>query len=469
MNTVKHRTVYSCTACGSVQPKWFGRCPQCGEWNSASEELDQSGEPRASTLSTARMKGRAPVPVTAIGENQCDRLSTGMAEVDRTLGGGVLPGAASLLGGEPGIGKSTLLLQICNGIARQYGPVLYVSGEESLSQIKLRADRIEAHSPEILVKAETQVEEIIATIRTLRPHLAVIDSIQSTYWGDLGAAPGSVGQVRDCSALLVRLAKESGIPVMLVGQVTKEGSLAGPKVMEHLVDVVLYFEGDQHYTYRILRVTKNRFGSSHEIGVFEMTSKGLREVSNASMTFLGEGFNRPAGSLVAVTLQGNRPLLIEVQALVTPFHGYGFPRRTCSGGDPNRLAMILAVLEKRLGIPFGTKDVFINVTGGIRLDEPAADLAFALAMVSSDRDQPLPSRTAVFGEMGLSGEIRGVKGAEQRVTEACQLGFTRHIFPAANSRDIHLAEIERSESTGVESLIEAIEIAFGGEADPGFQ
>ncbi|MFH1744351.1 MAG: DNA repair protein RadA [bacterium] len=463
---MKRRTIYACTDCGGVQPKWFGRCPQCGAWNSASEEVEESSEPRASTLSSTQMRGKAPIQVTDIVENHTGWISTGLTEVDRTLGGGILPGVSILLGGEPGIGKSTLLLQICDGVAQRHGPVLYTTGEESLAQIKLRADRTGIRSPDILIKAETRVEEIIATIRSVRPQLAVVDSIQTTHWGELGAAPGSVGQVRDCSALLIRLAKETGIPVVLVGQVTKEGSIAGPKVMEHLVDAVVYFEGDQHYTYRILRVTKNRFGSTHEIGVFEMTGKGLREVSNASVAFLGEGLARPPGSLVTVTLQGNRPLLLEVQALVTPFHGYGIPRRTCSGGDPTRLAMILAVLEKRLGIPFGTKDVFMNVTGGIRLDEPAADLAVAVAIVSSDRDQPLPPGTVVFGEMGLSGEIRGVKGADQRVAEACQLGFTRQILPAANMKEVRLAEILRSEPIGVESLIEAIETVFSHESDP---
>ncbi len=409
------------------------------------------------------MKGNAPVSITEAAGDETARLVTGLSEVDRTLGGGLLPGAALLLGGEPGIGKSTILLQICDAVAQQYGTVVYITGEESLSQIRLRAERMGVQSPNTLVKAETRLEEIVATIRTLRPCLAVVDSIQTTYWSELGAAPGSVGQVRDCSAILIRLAKETGTPVILVGQVTKEGSIAGPKVMEHLVDVVLYFEGDQHYTYRILRVTKNRFGSTHEIGVFEMTGKGLREVDDASMAFLGKGFSRPPGSLVTVILQGNRPLLLEVQALVTPFHGYGFPRRTCSGGDPNRIAMILAVLEKRLGIPFGAKDVFINVTGGFRLDEPDSDLALALAMVSSDRDEALPSRTVVFGELGLSGEVRGVKGAEQRVAEACQLGFTSQIMPAANLRDVETASIEQAAPQGVESLLQAIERGFGAE------
>lgn len=458
---MKRRTVYACAACGNTQPKWFGRCPQCSEWNTASEEVvEEHPDTRGAVLSSPGGMGISPVPLTHITDNQIGHLSTGLNEVDRALSGGILPGATLLLGGEPGIGKSTLLLQICEGIARNSGHVLYTTGEESLSQIKLRADRIGAQSENLLVKAETRVEEILATIREVRPYLAVVDSIQTTYWSELSAAPGSVGQVRDCSALLIRTAKETGIPIILVGQVTKDGSIAGPKVMEHLVDAVLYFEGDQHYTYRILRVTKNRFGSTHEIGVFEMTGRGLQEVSNASMAFLGEGVNKPPGSLVTVTLQGNRPLLIEVQALVTPFHGYGIPRRTCSGADPTRLAMILAVLEKRLGIPFGTKDVFMNVTGGIHLDEPSADLAVGMAIVSSDRDQVLPARTVVFGEMGLSGEIRGVKGAEQRVAEACQLGFIHQIVPSANLREIQLAQIAQAQCTGVESVTEAIERIF---------
>ncbi len=431
----KPKSVFACSSCGHSQPKWFGRCPQCEEWNTAVEETVRPVSNRDLTLKSSNLKVQKPKSINEISVSESKRYSTGISEVDRVLGGGILPGAAILLGGEPGIGKSTLLLQASDKIASLYGRVLYLSGEESPGQIKLRAERLNAQSPELFIKSETQVEAMIADIREMQPFLAIIDSIQTTSWSELTSAPGSVGQVRDCTALLVRLAKETATPIILVGHVTKEGNIAGPRMMEHLVDVVLYFEGDQHRHYRILRGAKNRFGSTHEIGLFEMSEQGLREVQNPGSTFAGSG-RHPAGSVVTITLEGNRPMLIEVQALVAPFHGHGFPRRTCTGIDSNRLAMILAVLEKRLQIPLGSRDIFVNVTGGITISEPAGDLGISAAILSSYFDIPLPPQYILFGEIGLSGEIRAVRGAEHRIREAKQLGYHGGMIPEGNAREI---------------------------------
>lgn len=431
----KPKTIFCCTACGHVHPKWFGRCSQCGAWNTLVEEIPQPAGAREEVLRAAPGAARSePLAEIHVAENE--RYATGIAEMDRVLGGGILPGAAILLGGEPGIGKSTLLLQAADQIAARYGRVLYISGEESPSQIKLRAQRLGAQSPELFVKAENQLESMIAEIRSLRPFLAIVDSIQTTAWSELTSAPGSVGQVRDCTALLVRLAKETSTPIVLTGHVTKDGNIAGPRLLEHLVDVVLYFEGDPHRHYRILRGIKNRFGSTYEIGLFEMSERGLREVPNPAAVFAGTGGSRPPGSVVTVMLEGNRPLLIEVQALVAPFHGYGFPRRTVTGIDANRLAMILAVLEKRLNVPLGARDVFVNVTGGITLAEPAGDLGVAAAILSSYFDISLPSQYILFGEIGLSGEVRAVHGAEPRVREARQLGYPSGMIPEGNAREL---------------------------------
>ena len=432
---MKPKTAFACSSCGHTQPKWFGRCPECGEWNTAAEERIRPSTPRESALSNRPAIASQPMAISEIPVQDAGRFSTGIAEMDRVLGGGILPGAVILLGGEPGIGKSTLLLQIAGRLAEKYGRVLYLSGEESPAQIKLRAERLSALAPELYVKAETQVEEMIADIRSLRPYLAIVDSIQTTAWSELTSAPGSVGQVRDCAALLIRLAKETETPIVLVGHVTKDGAIAGPRMLEHLVDVVLYFEGERHQNYRILRGTKNRFGSTFEIGIFEMTGAGLQEVPNPAAAFAGSGGTRPAGSVVTVSLEGNRPLLIEVQALAAPFHGYGFPRRTVTGIDPNRLAMILAVLEKRLQLPLGARDVFVNVTGGITLTEPAGDLGIATAILSSFFDIPLPPHSIVFGEIGLSGEVRAVRGGEPRLAEAAQMGYHSAVIPSGNVKE----------------------------------
>ncbi|RJP20963.1 MAG: DNA repair protein RadA [Candidatus Omnitrophota bacterium] len=428
--------MYACTSCGHQQSKWFGRCPQCNEWNTAAEETVRPATIRDQAVRSTAARREEPLSLPDIAISDAARYSCGITEVNRVLGGGILPGAAILLGGEPGIGKSTLLLQVADKIAQEYGRVLYLSGEESPAQIKLRAQRLQACSAELFIKPETLVDEMIAWIRSLHPYLAIVDSIQTTVWSELGSAPGSVGQVRDCAALLIRLAKETDTPIILVGHVTKEGNIAGPRILEHLVDVVLYFEGDRHQNYRLLRGAKNRFGSTYEIGIFEMTSAGLQEVPNPAGAFAGAGGRRPAGSVVTVTLEGNRPLLIEVQALVAPFHGYGFPRRTVTGVDGNRLAMILAVLEKRLHLPLGARDIFVNVTGGISIDEPAGDLGIATAILSSFFDIPLPPQYILFGEIGLSGEVRAVRGSEQRLAEARQLGYHHGVIPEGNAREL---------------------------------
>lgn len=433
---MKTKTVYSCVECGHTQGKWFGKCPACNEWNSAVEESNAPKSVREQTLDATVVNAAKLQSICDIETESQERVKTGISEVDRVLGGGILPGAVILVGGEPGIGKSTLLLQIADRIAEQYGNVLYISGEESPGQIKLRGERLKASSAELYVKSETRIEEMIAQVRASRPYLTIIDSIQTTVWSELTSAPGSVAQVRDCTALLVRLAKETGSSIVLVGHVTKEGTIAGPRMLEHLVDVVLYFEGDLHQNYRLLRGSKNRFGSTHEIGIFEMTATGLHEVPNPAGIFAGEGGERPPGSVVTVSLEGNRPLLIEVQALVAPFHGYGFPRRTVSGIDNNRLAMILAVLEKRLELPLGTRDVFVNVTGGITVDEPAGDLGIAAAILSSFFDISLPSYYSIFGEIGLSGEVRAVRGAEQRLMESSQLGYKHSLIPDGNAKEL---------------------------------
>ena len=384
------------------------------------------------------------------------RFPTDWPEFDRVLGGGLVPGGVSLIAGDPGIGKSSLLLQVADSVAQRHGRVVYVTGEESVAQLRLRATRLNATSPELLVSDATDVESIIAGLREQNPFWMVVDSIQSIAWRELGSAPGTVAQVRECAAMLTRVAKENSTPVALIGQVTKDGAIAGPRVLEHMVDTVLSFEGDPHSTYRILRCLKNRFGPTHEIGLFDMGESGLREIQAASTLFLGGRSVRPPGSVVTVALEGRRPILVEVQALVAPFHGYGFPRRTSTGIDNGRLAMILAVLEKRLGMPTGTWDVFVNVTGGFTLSEPSADLAVATAIVSSFRETALPPRTVVMGEIGLSGEVRGIRGLEPRIHEAAQLGQASCCVPSTGVTELPASIVDAGCLFAVDSLEEAI-------------
>lgn len=429
-------TAFFCSECGYESAKWMGQCPACRAWNTMVEE------PLAAASRTAPARGVAgetrrdgktlrPVSLEEISLEETDRMRTGFDELDRVLGSGLVAGSLVLVGGDPGIGKSTILLQVCRNLAAQGRPVLYVSGEESLKQIKLRAGRIGPVSGPLFFLCETDLDAIAQVIRKERPAAVVIDSIQTMDTEAVSSAPGSVSQVRECTGLLMQLAKGLGVTVFIVGHVTKEGVVAGPRVLEHMVDTVLYFEGDRHASYRILRSVKNRFGSTNEIGVFEMREEGLHEVSNPS-EFLLEG--RPAGASGAVTacsMEGTRPLLLEVQALVAR-SSFGMPRRTAAGTDYNRVNLLMAVLEKRCRYELSNFDAYVNIAGGMRMTEPALDLAIVAALVSSYRDRPVDEKTVVFGEVGLSGEVRAVSMADQRVSEARRLGFTRCILPAAN-------------------------------------
>ncbi len=428
----KVKTAYICQQCGAVSPRWAGRCADCGDWNTLVEESVVETGPH---LRAAFASGAEPMALTDRALEVPPRRTTGDPECDRVLGGGVVEGSLTLVGGDPGIGKSTLMLQISRHLARTAGRVLYVSGEESFDQTRLRAGRLNALHENIFLLTETAVDVIRRHIESGDYVFVVIDSIQSVYSSQLPSAPGSAGQVRECANEFLRVAKGRNIPIFLVGHVTKEGAIAGPRLLEHLVDTVLYFEGEGRQALRILRAVKNRFGSTNEIGVFEMTEAGLCDVANPSALFLGERPKGVSGSMVLPGIEGTRPLLVEVQALVCPTV-FGSPRRTVTGLNPNRLALILAVLEKRVGLHFADKDVFVNVAGGVRLDEPAADLAAALALASSLREAPAPPTLVAFGEIGLAGEVRAVDMARQRVAEASKFGFTTCMIPKGCAADI---------------------------------
>ncbi|MDR7519812.1 MAG: DNA repair protein RadA [Armatimonadota bacterium] len=417
------RMRFVCQQCGHESAKWLGRCPGCGQWNTLVEEpqVPAASRPR-------RTAAPEPVSVQDVAAGAEHRLPTGSAEFDRVLGGGVVAGSVVVVGGDPGVGKSTLLMQCADRVARTGARVLYASAEESVRQTKLRAERLGVSAPSLLLLAEADLDAITETAGRLRPTLLIVDSIQTVYRADVASAPGSVAQVRECTAALVRLAKEQGIAVFLVGHVTKEGTLAGPRVMEHLVDTVLSFEGDRHHAYRILRATKNRFGSTNEIGVFEMASGGLVEVPNPSAAFLSERPKAAPGSAVVCALEGSRPLLVEVQALTSPTH-FGMPRRTASGVDYNRLLVLLAVLERRVGLQLGGQDVYVSVAGGVGVEEPAADLGIAVAVASSLRNRPVDPRAVIIGEVGLAGEVRSVPQLGKRLAEASRLGFERAVVP----------------------------------------
>jgi len=422
----KIKTSFFCQSCGHASTKWLGKCPSCGGWNQfVEEEIREASEGPSSELHLHE----APRPIADIVADEKERLATGLAEMDRVLGGGVVPGSAVLVGGDPGIGKSTLLLQVCQRIAERGLNVLYCSGEESARQIKLRGKRIGADSDRLLVFVEIALENILAEIRRIEPHAVVIDSIQTVYASNLSSAPGSVGQVREASERLILHAKKTGIPVFLVGHVTKDGSLAGPKVLEHMVDTVLYFEGDSGHAYRIVRGIKNRFGPTNEIGVFEMRDDGLKEVANPSALFLSERPEKAAGSVVVPSLEGTRPILVEIQSLVIPT-SFGMPRRTTIGVDHNRVSLLVAVMDKVCGLHLSGHDIFINVAGGVKVDEPAVDLGLVASMASSFLDRPVAPGTVVFGEVGLTGEVRGISQMETRLKEAARMGFTRCILPA---------------------------------------
>ncbi|MCL4493147.1 MAG: DNA repair protein RadA [Nitrospirae bacterium] len=446
----KIKTVFQCQSCGYVSPKWLGKCPDCGAWSSFSEEKQ---DPRALKSSNPRGSAEAQ-PLSKVTGGREKRQVIGIKELDRVLGGGLVNGAITLIGGDPGIGKSTLILQALSKIAEKYGAVLYVSGEESPEQIKLRAERLSIDSDSIILLPETLVENVIAVAGNMRPSALVIDSIQTVFTEDLTSAPGSVGQIRESAAKLMIFAKKSQVPVFLIGHVTKEGAIAGPRVLEHIVDTVLYFEGDRGHSYRILRTVKNRFGSTNEIGIFEMRDNGLTEIDNPSELFLSERPVDASGSAVIVSMEGTRPLLVEVQALVSPTT-FGMPRRTSIGVDFNRVNLLIAVLEKKAGMHLGGMDVFTNIVGGLKIIEPASDLGIIAAISSSFRESPVNSKTCLFGEVGLSGEIRAVARSETRLKEAAKIGFKNAIIPKSNAE--RLKTDFGLNITGVKDVEEAIE------------
>ena len=431
----KEKTIFSCTECGGTSPRWLGKCPSCGAWNTLIESVPDAG-PGKNRLSGAGQyaglaQAQAVMPLAAIEATEVARTASGIEELDRVLGGGVVEGGVVLIGGDPGIGKSTLLLQAMDALQRRGLPTLYVTGEESGAQVALRSRRLGLDASQVNVLAEIQLEKILATVEATQPAVCVIDSIQTVYSDQLTSAPGSVAQVRECAAHLTRMAKSTGITVILVGHVTKEGALAGPRVLEHMVDTVLYFEGDTHSPHRLIRAIKNRFGAVNEIGVFAMTEKGLKGVSNPSAIFLSQHSEPVPGSCVLVTLEGTRPLLVEIQALVDG--GSPAPRRLSVGLERDRLAMLLAVLSRHAGVACADQDVFVNAVGGVRISEPAADLAVMLAITSSLRGRPLPRGFIAFGEVGLAGEIRPAPRGQERLKEAAKLGFTTAIVPKANA------------------------------------
>lgn len=448
----KAKTIFFCQNCGFESSKWMGQCPACKEWNSFAEE------PQASTKKTAAGNVRKDTPqpktLSEIEMNQAARMSTGMGELDRVLGGGIVQGSLVLVGGDPGIGKSTLLLQVCRNLSDAGKKVLYISGEESLQQIRLRAERMGSFTEHLLILCETDLQAIRETITRLQPQVVVIDSIQTMYNESVSSAPGSVSQVRESTGVLMQIAKTQNITIFIVGHVTKEGVVAGPRVLEHMVDTVLYFEGDRYASYRVLRGVKNRFGSTNEIGVFEMRGSGLAEVANPSEYMLEGKPENASGSVVACTMEGTRPVLLEVQALVCQ-SSLAFPRRTADGTDLNRVNLLMAVLEKRAGLRVSSCDAYINIAGGIRMNEPALDLGIVLAVASSMKDTPIDEKTIAFGEVGLSGEVRSVTMPEQRVREAKKIGFDTVILPMSCMKQA--ARVDGIHLTGVRNVREAIQ------------
>lgn len=456
----KLKTKFFCQQCGHEEFKWVGRCPGCGAWNTMVEELVSREAARGGSFTGGIWPDSLakPQPITEIGLGEEIRLGTGSQELDRVLGGGIVPGSLVLVGGDPGIGKSTLLLQVANAVSRINGPVIYASGEESDRQIGMRAQRLGALGSQLFVLAETNLGMVEGHLSAIKPRVLIVDSIQTVFREEISSAPGSVGQVRECTAHLLRMAKSTGTAIFLVGHVTKEGAIAGPRVLEHMVDTVLYFEGERHNSFRVLRAVKNRFGSTNEIGIFEMTEGGLREVVNPSELFMAQRPKGEAGSVVTVSMEGTRPVLVEIQALVTATT-FGMPRRMTAGVDFNRVVLIAAVLEKRVGLHLGSQDIYVNVAGGVKLSEPAVDLGIAMALASSLRDRPLDPGLAVMGEIGLTGEIRAVSHLEKRVREAAKLGFTSCVVPAANARKL---QGKAMQIIGTDSVLQALDEAFGG-------
>lgn len=457
----KEKTQFICNACGGTSPRWLGKCPACGAWNSLVESVAESASGSKNRLSTpqgyAGLANAQPVtPLSAIEATDVARTPSGIDELDRVLGGGIVEGGVVLIGGDPGIGKSTLLLQALDALHRKGLPTLYVTGEESGAQIALRSRRLGLDNSQVQVLAEIQLEKILATLEANQPAVVVIDSIQTVYSDQLSSAPGSVAQVRECAAHLTRAAKTTGICVVLIGHVTKEGALAGPRVLEHMVDTVLYFEGDTHSSFRLVRAIKNRFGAVNEIGVFAMTEKGLKGVTNPSAIFLSQHTEPVPGSCVLVTLEGTRPMLVEIQALVD--QSGPNPRRLSVGLDKDRLAMLLAVLNRHAGVACADQDVFVNAVGGVRISEPAADLAVMLAITSSLRGKPLPRGFFAFGEVGLAGEVRPAPRGQERLKEAAKLGFTMAVVPKANAPKKPIAGLTIH---AVERVDEAMNIVRG--------
>jgi DNA repair protein RadA/Sms len=452
---MKAKSVFSCQACGHQSPRWLGRCPDCGGWNTMKEERQApTGKGRPVAMNTRQAKATPIGEIEAIGE---DRRLTHIGEFDRVLGGGVVPGAVILIGGDPGIGKTTLLLQALPRLASSAQPVLYVSGEESPRQIKMRGQRLGVEHPHLLILAETSLEEILKAVQAIQPAAIVVDSIQTVYTEQLTSAPGSISQVQEVSGQLMWFAKRAGIPVFIIGHVTKEGAIAGPRLLEHIVDTVLYFEGDKGHSYRILRAVKNRFGSTNEIGVFEMKESGLEEVANPSQLFLGERPQRSAGSVVVSSLEGSRPILVELQALVSAT-GYAMPKRMANGVDLNRVSLLLAVMEKRLGMHLSGQDVYVNVVGGMSIDEPAIDLGIVAAVTSSLREVAIEPGLLVLGEVGLGGEVRRISQAELRIREAAKMGFKRCLLPERNLAK--LEAVEGMDLVGINEVGEALDVVL---------
>jgi len=450
----KSRTQFVCQQCGSTSPKWMGRCPDCGEWNTLVETIVESKARSPISYAVSRSKPQRLSEVTSDG---LERVPLPMPEFSRVLGGGIVPGSLVLVGGDPGIGKSTLLLQVSVLLAEALGKVLYVSGEESVRQIKMRAQRLGINTDQLYLLTETNLNIIVEHIQELVPKMVVVDSIQTVYLDELKSTAGSISQVRECASHLRQVAKGEGVSIFLVGHVTKSGSIAGPKVLEHIVDTVLYLEGDRFHAYRLLRSVKNRFGATSEVGVFEMGSRGMIEVTNPSEAFLAERLPNAAGSSIAVTLEGTRPLLVEIQALSSTT-SFGLPRRTANGVDFNRLLLLAAVLTKRVGLRLSDQDIFVNVVGGLKINEPAADLAVVTAIASSFKSSPVAADLAIVGEIGLSGELRAVGQLSKRLNEAAKLGFKRCLVPKSFRRQ-EIAS-DGIEAIGVRSLREALQVAL---------
>ncbi len=451
----KIRSVYVCSECGFESPKWFGKCPGCGQWNTMNEEIREPAAKSSPSLSAVHHSLGHAIPISQVSASEEERYHTGMSELDRVLGGGIVKGSLILISGEPGIGKSTLLLQICRNLAKTF-KILYVSGEESARQIKLRAERLKVNSDNLFILTETDIQAVTGQIQLDKPDLVMIDSIQTMNFTELSSSPGSVSQVRECTSALMRAAKQLEIPVILVGHVNKDGAIAGPKVLEHIVDTVLYFEGDRQMSYRILRAVKNRYGSTNEIGIFDMQENGLCQVENPSLALLSGRPTNVSGTCVTCLMEGTRPILAEIQGLVTT-SGYGNPRRMSTGFDYNRMSLLLAVLEKRSGYYFSNLDAYVNVVGGLHLEEPAGDLAVALALISSLKDKPILEKAIVFGEIGLAGELRSVTNAESRIREANRLGFEKCILPYHNLSHIsgHYSPIRLIGAKNVQEAFES--------------